>query len=50
MLHVVYFWFTKFDAKWFDSSTLNAEVVFLDIIEMGWLFHSFVVVGKNEFA
>ena len=50
MLSGLYFWFAKFGSKWFDSSALNAEVVFVEIIEEGRSFHSFMVLGKNEFA
>ena len=48
VLSVLYFWLIEFDARWFGSTSLNAEVVFLEIIEGGRLSHSFVVLGKNE--
>ena len=50
MLSGHYFRFAKFGIKWFDSSALNAEVVFAEITEEGRSFHSFIVLGKNEFA
>ena len=50
MLSGLYFWFSDFDVKKFDSSALNAAVVFVEITEEGRSFQSFMVFGKNEFA